>query len=53
MGNGEKSSVAGNVEGDGDDDDDASGRDPIWYHLYAVVVHHGKLDSGHYTSFVR
>jgi len=26
---------------------------PIWYALYAVVVHHGRMDSGHYTSFVR
>jgi hypothetical protein len=35
------------------EDDDALGLEPIWYHLYAVVVHHGKLDSGHYTSFFR
>ena len=34
-------------------DSDEDGMAPIWYSLYAVVVHHGRMDSGHYTSFVR
>jgi ubiquitin C-terminal hydrolase len=33
--------------------DDEAGLEPVWYRLYGVVEHHGKLDSGHYTCFIR
>ena len=29
------------------------GGGPLWHRLYSVVEHTGKLDSGHYTAFVR
>lgn len=42
------------MEGDDDDDDmNASTRDEFLYDLFAVVVHKGNFQGGHYISYVR
>ena len=49
LGRSESAGHSGRAEGDVDESCDHAS----WYSLYAVVVHHGRMDSGHYSAYIR
>ena len=38
---------------DSNGEEDADGRPPALYRLYAVVCHHGQMEGGHYVAYIR
>jgi hypothetical protein len=50
---GGQSTNSNSIGSESNGEEDADGRPPAEYRLYAVVCHHGQMEGGHYVAYIR